>query len=57
MIPQVEFSYNDSVNRTTGKSPFEIVCGLHPRGVCELRDLIDQKGVSGHVDDFSQSMK
>ena len=57
MIPQEELSYKDSVNRTTGKSPFEIVYGLHPRGVCELRELKDQKAVNGHVDDFSQSMK
>lgn len=36
VLPQAEFAYNGSVNRTTGKSPFEIVYGLHPRGVCEL---------------------
>jgi hypothetical protein len=27
VFPQVEFAYNDSVNRSTGKSPFEIVYG------------------------------
>jgi hypothetical protein len=27
VLPQAEFAYNDSVNRSTGKSPFEIVYG------------------------------
>jgi hypothetical protein len=38
ILPQAEFSYNDSVNRSTGKSPFQIVYGMQPRGVSELRD-------------------
>ena len=57
MIPLEEFSYSNSVKRTIDKSPFEIVYGLHPRGVCELRDLKDLRWVSGHADDISQSMK
>lgn len=39
VIPEVEYSYNDSKNITIGRSPFEIVYGIHPRGVCELRNL------------------
>jgi hypothetical protein len=38
VLPQAEFAYNDSVNRSTGKSPFQIVYGRQPRGVSELRD-------------------
>jgi hypothetical protein len=38
VLPQAEFAYNDSVNRSTGKIPFEIVYGRQPRGVFELRD-------------------
>ena len=39
MLAQVEYAYNDSPNRSIGKSPFQIVYGMHPRGVHELRDL------------------
>ena len=39
VLAQVEFSYNDSPNRNTGYSPFQILYGMHPRGVHELRDL------------------
>jgi hypothetical protein len=38
VFPQAKFSYNDSVNRSTGKSPFQIVYGTKPRGVSELRE-------------------
>ena len=38
ILTQAEFAYNDSVNRSTGKIPFEIVYGRQPRGVSELRD-------------------
>jgi hypothetical protein len=34
-----EVAYNDSPNRSTGKSPFQIFYGMQPRGVSELRDL------------------
>jgi hypothetical protein len=39
ILPQAEFAYNDSPNRSTGKIPFQIVYGMHPRGISELRDL------------------
>jgi hypothetical protein len=39
IMPQEEFAYNDSPNRSTGKSPFQILYGMQPRGVSELRDL------------------
>jgi hypothetical protein len=39
ILPQVEFAYNDSPNRSTSKSPFQIVYGMHPRLILELRDL------------------
>ena len=45
------------MNRTTGRSPFEIVYGIHPRGMCELSDLAAMEYRSGQVEDFTQTMK
>jgi hypothetical protein len=28
ILPQVEFAYNDSLNRSIGQSPFQIVYGM-----------------------------
>ena len=39
VLAQAKFSYNDSPNRSTDMSPFQILYGIHPRGMCELRDL------------------
>ena len=39
VLAQAEFSYNDSPNRSTDMSPFQILYGIHPRGMCELHDL------------------
>lgn len=38
-LPQAELFYNNTVNKSIGKSPFQIVYGLHPRGLLELRKL------------------
>ena len=39
VLAQVEFSYNDSPNISTRTSPFQILYGMHLRGVCEICDL------------------
>jgi hypothetical protein len=31
ILPQAKFTYNDSLNRSTGQSPFQIVYGMQPR--------------------------
>ena len=51
VLSQAEFSYNDSLNRSIGMSPFKIRYGIHPRGVCELRDLgqLEKRSVDGEV--------
>jgi hypothetical protein len=36
ILPQAEFAYNDLVNQSIGKSPFQVVYGMQPRGVSEL---------------------
>jgi transposase InsO family protein len=38
ILPQVEFAYNDSVNRSMGQSPFQVVYGMQLRGVSKLMD-------------------
>ena len=52
-LAQAEFSYNDTPNRSIGMSPFQIVFGMHPRGVYELRDLGKQEVRSAKVEDFA----
>ena len=39
ILPQAEYAYNDSPNRSIGQIPFHIVYGMHPRGISELRNL------------------
>jgi hypothetical protein len=39
ILPQEEFAYNDSPNKSTGQIPFQIMYGMQLRGVSELRDL------------------
>ena len=41
VLAQAKFAYNDSSNQSTGLSPFQILYGMHPRGVYELRNLGD----------------
>ena len=43
VLAQVEFAYNNFVNRSTGKTPFEIVTGMHPRGTSDLRDVASEE--------------
>ena len=45
------------MNKTTRKSPFQIVYGYHPRGICELKELKQHEEVSGNANDFSQLMR
>jgi len=57
VLAQAEFAYNDSPNRSTGLNPFQILYGMHPRGVHELRDLgkLEKRSVDG--EDFAQAMR
>jgi hypothetical protein len=53
----VEFAYNDSPNKSTGQSPFQIMYGMKPRGVSELRDLEQSKFRSVGAEDFEAEMQ
>ena len=55
-MTQEEFSYNDSPNMSTRKSPFQILYGMQPRGVSELRDLEQSEIRSTSTKDFATEM-
>jgi hypothetical protein len=57
ILPQEEFSYNDSVNWSIGKSPFQILYGTQPRGVSELRESEPAETSSARVEDFAEAMQ
>jgi hypothetical protein len=57
ILPQAELSYNDSLNRSTGQSPFQIVYGMQPRGVSELKDSEQNEFRSASAEDFAEGMK
>lgn len=57
VLAQAEFAYNNSPNRSTGLSPFQILYGMHPRGVHELRDLSLQERQSAGGEDFTNAMR
>eukprot|EP00253_Pinus_taeda_P015488 PITA_15488 len=56
-LGQAEFAYNGTPNRSIGMSPFQIVFGMHPRGVYELRDLGKQETRSASAEDFVEQMQ
>jgi hypothetical protein len=57
ILPQAEFAYNDSVNRSTGKSPFQILYGTQPRGVSELRESEQAATSSASAEEFAEAME
>jgi hypothetical protein len=57
IFPQAEFAYNDSVNRSTGKSPFQILYGTQPRGVSKLKELEQAKTSSMSAKQFAEAMQ
>jgi hypothetical protein len=57
ILPQAKFSYNDSPNRSTGKIPFQILYGMQPRGVSELRNLEQSEIRSSGEEYFAAEMQ
>jgi len=46
ILPLIEFIYNNAVNRSTGKSPFEVVLGYSPPTSADLIPLPPDAHVS-----------
>ncbi len=57
ILPQAKFVYNNFVNKSTGKSPFQIVYGSSPRNVSELRKLDKGEISSAEAKDFVEHLK
>ncbi|KAH7549905.1 hypothetical protein JRO89_XS13G0103300 [Xanthoceras sorbifolium] len=51
VLPQAEFAFNNSVNRTTGDTPFSIVYGFNPRTPVDMNQLPLPNRVSEAVGD------
>ena len=54
VLPVAEFAYNNSVNRSTGHSPFEIVTGLKPRQPVDLAPLPIESRISQEAQEFAR---
>ena len=57
ILPQAEFTYNNYVNKSTGKSPFQIVYGNSPRTASELRKFDKGEISSVEAEDFVEHLK
>lgn len=57
ILPQAEFAFNNSVNRSTGCTPFEVVYGFHPHTPLDLHSLALPPRPSEAALDFSSYMK
>ena len=57
ILPQAEFACNNFVNRSTGKSPFQVVYRNSPRIASELRKLDKGEISSAKAEEFAEHLK
>ena len=53
ILAKAKFAFNNSVNRSTRKIPFEIVYGIQPRGIIDLRYMNQDEFISAGEEDFA----
>jgi hypothetical protein len=57
VLDQVEFAYNDSINRSMGKSPFHIVYGRSLKGFVDLVKFPNlEEKMSVNASEFAESI-
>ncbi|KAL5779238.1 hypothetical protein ACOSQ2_009975 [Xanthoceras sorbifolium] len=57
VLPQAEFAYNNSVNRSIKKTPFEAAYGLKPQTVFDLVSLPQDTKVSDEGEAFAEHIR
>jgi hypothetical protein len=57
VLAHAEFAYSNSVNESTGKSPFYIVNRRLPRGVTNFARLLEASKMSVDAKPFANHMK
>ena len=57
ILPQVEFVYNNSMKKSSGRSPFQIVYGSSPRTIPKLRKMEQGERTSVEAEDFVEHVK
>ena len=55
-LAQAKFAYKNSPRMSTGMSPFQILYGMHPRGVYELINLGGKERISADGEYFAFNM-
>ena len=57
VLPHAEFAFNNSVNRSTGCTPFEVVYGFRPNAPLDVRPLPASTRASEAAMDFTSYMR
>ena len=57
VLAQAHIAYNYSMKRSTGKTPFEIVTRMHPRGISDFRDVASEEKRSATKEEFANFME
>ena len=52
VMPMAEFVYNNSINRSTGMSPFQAVTRVRSCLPADLAPLLEESRPSGEVEEF-----